>query len=195
MPHQACNNVANIRTTLKRVSLHTHPRPRSLGPSISRGANVRFVAVISGANDVSWPVRDMRVVGTYPPFIEASLDSAKSAKNLLARGISFDLAAEFEWDSALLVEDLRKDYGERRFQALGLIGATYRKNLHANHTYDPYSRQTACFQGSEPPPMWVRFPSPLPFVSVCYLAAQGIAVGGGRGMSDLTINDSAACRS
>jgi uncharacterized DUF497 family protein len=27
----------------------------------------------------------------------------------------------FEWDSALIVEDIRKDYGERRFQALGLI--------------------------------------------------------------------------
>jgi hypothetical protein len=51
-----------------------------------------------------------------------SFDSAKSEKNLLARGISFELAAEFEWDSALIVEDLRKDYGERRFQALGLIG-------------------------------------------------------------------------
>jgi uncharacterized DUF497 family protein len=51
-----------------------------------------------------------------------SFDSAKSEKNLLARGISFELAAEFEWDRALLVEDLRKDYGERPFQALGLIG-------------------------------------------------------------------------
>jgi uncharacterized DUF497 family protein len=28
---------------------------------------------------------------------------------------------EFEWDSALVVEDTRGDYGERRFQALGLI--------------------------------------------------------------------------
>jgi uncharacterized DUF497 family protein len=54
--------------------------------------------------------------------MDISFDSAKSAKNLFARGISFELAAEFEWDSALLVEDLRKDYGERRFQALGLIG-------------------------------------------------------------------------
>jgi uncharacterized DUF497 family protein len=54
--------------------------------------------------------------------MDISFDSAKSEKNLLARGISFELAAEFEWDSALLVEDLRKDYGERRFQALGLIG-------------------------------------------------------------------------
>jgi uncharacterized protein len=54
--------------------------------------------------------------------MDISFDSAKSEKNVLVRGISFELAAGFEWDSALLVEDLRKDYGERRFQALGLIG-------------------------------------------------------------------------
>ena len=40
---------------------------------------------------------------------------------MLVRGISFELAAGFEWVGALIVEDLRKDYGERRFQALGLI--------------------------------------------------------------------------
>lgn len=54
--------------------------------------------------------------------MDISFDSAKSEKNALARGIPFDLAMEFAWDSALIVEDLRKDYGERRFQALGLIG-------------------------------------------------------------------------
>jgi uncharacterized protein len=54
--------------------------------------------------------------------MDISFDSAKSERNLLARGISFELAAGFEWDSALIVEDIRKDYGERRFQALGLIG-------------------------------------------------------------------------
>jgi uncharacterized protein len=53
--------------------------------------------------------------------VDISFDSGKSEKNLLARGISFELATEFEWDSALIVEDLRKHYGERRFQALGLI--------------------------------------------------------------------------
>jgi len=54
--------------------------------------------------------------------VDISFDSAKSEKNALARGIPFDLAMEFAWDSALIVEDLRKDYRERRFQALGLIG-------------------------------------------------------------------------
>jgi uncharacterized DUF497 family protein len=53
--------------------------------------------------------------------MDVSFDSDKSEKNLRERGISFDLAAGFEWVSALIVEDLRRNYGERRFQALGLI--------------------------------------------------------------------------
>lgn len=50
-----------------------------------------------------------------------SFDLAKSEENVLVRGISFEFAARFEWVGALIVEDIRKDYGERRFQALGLI--------------------------------------------------------------------------
>ena len=29
---------------------------------------------------------------------------------------------DLDWSSALVVEDLRHDYGERRFQVIGLIG-------------------------------------------------------------------------
>jgi uncharacterized protein len=50
-----------------------------------------------------------------------SFDVSKSERNVALRGIPFDLAAIFEWDSALIVEDARRDYGERRFQALGRI--------------------------------------------------------------------------
>lgn len=50
-----------------------------------------------------------------------SFDSAKNERNVAIRGISFERAVAFEWDNALIVEDTRKDYGERRFQALGLI--------------------------------------------------------------------------
>jgi uncharacterized DUF497 family protein len=53
--------------------------------------------------------------------VPISFDPAKNERNIAERGISFDLAEEFEWDTALVVEDLRNDYGERRFQALGLI--------------------------------------------------------------------------
>ena len=48
-------------------------------------------------------------------------DPEKNEKNIAERGISFDRAAEFDWSSALVVEDRRKDYGESRFQALGFI--------------------------------------------------------------------------
>jgi len=59
--------------------------------------------------------------------VNISYDSGKNEKNIAERGISFEQAAEFEWSSALIVEDSRKDYGESRFQALGFIG----KRLHA----------------------------------------------------------------
>ena len=54
--------------------------------------------------------------------MDFSFDPAKSARNLAERGIRFEAAADFDWSRALVVEDRRKDYGERRFQALGFIG-------------------------------------------------------------------------
>jgi uncharacterized DUF497 family protein len=50
-----------------------------------------------------------------------TFDASKSERNVALRGIPFALATAFEWDSALIVEDLRREYGESRFQALGLI--------------------------------------------------------------------------
>lgn len=55
--------------------------------------------------------------------MDISFDTAKSERNLATRGIAFEQAAEFEWDSVLIVEDLRRAYGEQRFQALGLINS------------------------------------------------------------------------
>jgi uncharacterized DUF497 family protein len=51
----------------------------------------------------------------------SGFDAAKSARNIATRGIPFELALAFEWDNALIATDTRKDYGERRFQAIGLI--------------------------------------------------------------------------
>ncbi len=58
---------------------------------------------------------------------EISFDPAKNERNIASRGISFQVAEQFEWDTALVVEDLRQTYGERRFQALGIIAG----RLHA----------------------------------------------------------------
>ena len=49
-------------------------------------------------------------------------DPAKSLRNEADRGLPFVLAEDFDWSSALIVEDTREDYGERRYQALGFIG-------------------------------------------------------------------------
>lgn len=53
--------------------------------------------------------------------MDFSFDPAKDARNVALRGLSFARAAEFDWDTALITEDRRADYGERRFQALGYI--------------------------------------------------------------------------
>ncbi len=59
--------------------------------------------------------------------MEITFDPAKNERNLRLRGISFEMAAEFEFDSATFDEDQRKDYGEIRTLSIGYIGDT----LHA----------------------------------------------------------------
>ncbi|MBB4041987.1 hypothetical protein GGR34_003672 [Microvirga flocculans] len=54
--------------------------------------------------------------------MKIDFDIAKSLRNAVKRGLPFDLVEGFDWNTALVVEDLRSDYPERRFQALGLIG-------------------------------------------------------------------------
>ena len=54
-------------------------------------------------------------------------DPPKSAKNLRERGIGFERFAEMDLDTAISVEDTRKDYGKRRLRVLGHIGG----QLHA----------------------------------------------------------------
>jgi uncharacterized protein len=46
-------------------------------------------------------------------------DPAKSARNEKLRGISFEALAIFEWATAVVIADTRRDYGEPRYRALG----------------------------------------------------------------------------
>ena len=48
-------------------------------------------------------------------------DPDKNARNIKSRGLDFDLATAFEWHTALVIEDTRRDYGEPRLRAMGLI--------------------------------------------------------------------------
>ena len=53
----------------------------------------------------------------------ADFDSAKNALNIAKHGIDFAMVDAFEWDTAVTEEDRRREYGERRWNALGYIGA------------------------------------------------------------------------
>lgn len=55
--------------------------------------------------------------------VEIEYDSVKNEKNVAQRGVSFELARKFEIDTAVIRMDVRKDYGELRFNALGYIGS------------------------------------------------------------------------
>ena len=51
-----------------------------------------------------------------------SYDSAKNQRNVRDRGLSFDSAAEFDFEDALYAVDKRQDYGETRYIAVGMLG-------------------------------------------------------------------------
>jgi hypothetical protein len=54
--------------------------------------------------------------------MEISFDPAKSEHNVSERGLPFTLVEQMEWSHAVIKEDVRKNYGERRYLALGIIG-------------------------------------------------------------------------
>jgi uncharacterized DUF497 family protein len=53
--------------------------------------------------------------------VDISFDAAKSARNVSERGLSFALVEQLDWSGAVIDEDARKNYGERRFRVLGFI--------------------------------------------------------------------------
>ena len=48
-------------------------------------------------------------------------DPKKERRNIAERGLSLDLAEQLNWATALIWEDKRNDYGERRYCVFGLI--------------------------------------------------------------------------
>lgn len=51
-----------------------------------------------------------------------SYDPAKNQRNVRNRNLSFDSAAEFDFEGALYSVDKRQDYGETRYIAVGMLG-------------------------------------------------------------------------
>ena len=56
--------------------------------------------------------------------MEITFDPRKSERNLRERGFGFEIVSGFDLSSAIYAIDARKDYGEVRIRALGLIGDT-----------------------------------------------------------------------
>jgi len=59
--------------------------------------------------------------------MEISYDPTKSARNATERGLPFDRAADFDLEHAVVMIDDRRDYGEVRYRAFGMLGG----RLHA----------------------------------------------------------------
>ena len=53
--------------------------------------------------------------------MKIDFDPAKNAKNILERGLNFERAAEFDFETAQFTIDNQREYGETRYRALGFI--------------------------------------------------------------------------
>lgn len=51
-------------------------------------------------------------------------DDDKCAANIAKHGLDFADVALFDWNGAIVVPDVRRDYGEARFRAYARLGST-----------------------------------------------------------------------
>ena len=51
-----------------------------------------------------------------------TFDPVKNVRNIAERLLSFDSVAYLDWETAIAVEDDRRDYGERRLRVMALLG-------------------------------------------------------------------------
>lgn len=54
--------------------------------------------------------------------MKIAFDPAKDRTNVTKHGVSLALAADLEWDTALIWRDTRENYGEERQCGIGYIG-------------------------------------------------------------------------
>ncbi|MGH8455960.1 MAG: BrnT family toxin [Stenotrophobium sp.] len=53
--------------------------------------------------------------------MKIEFDPVKNERNIMLRGLPFQLAAGFDFETAQFCVDTRKDYGETRIQARGFV--------------------------------------------------------------------------
>jgi uncharacterized DUF497 family protein len=71
------------------------------------------------STDIDYVLKRNPSHGSY--IVDIKFDQFKNDRNIAERGLSFKLVEELDWSTALIIEDIRKDYGESRFRVLGLI--------------------------------------------------------------------------
>jgi hypothetical protein len=85
--------------------------------------------------------------------MKITYDDAKNARNINERGLPFSMVKDLDWSRALIVEDDRRDYGERRFRVFGCIGerlyvavVTFRSDaVHVISFRKANSREVVCY--------------------------------------------------
>jgi uncharacterized DUF497 family protein len=50
-----------------------------------------------------------------------TFDPHKNAKNIAERGLSFERIADLDWDTAVIMVDTRRDYGEPRLRVMARL--------------------------------------------------------------------------
>lgn len=49
--------------------------------------------------------------------MKIEFDHAKNQQNMRTHGFAFEAVPDLDWDNAMVIEDTRKDYGEKRYRA------------------------------------------------------------------------------
>ena len=61
-------------------------------------------------------------------------DDSKNLANYAKHGLAFEKVLGFEWNTAMEVPDERKDYGESRWIAIGMIGTRLHTLVYTKRT-------------------------------------------------------------
>jgi len=92
---------------------HIEGPPRELPPTLQNAPPL--------GNETWIAAQKCAIIAVAINQMRFTFDPAKNAKNIAERGLSFALAAELDWEAALIVEDARHDYGELRLRVLALL--------------------------------------------------------------------------
>ncbi|HBP29854.1 MAG TPA: BrnT family toxin [Advenella kashmirensis] len=86
--------------------------------------------------------------------MDISCDPVKNRRNIVMRGISFAAVRDMDFGTAIALPDRRRDYGEERWQVLGMINGrlhmlvfTWRgETMHVISLRKANKREVKCYE-------------------------------------------------